>query len=84
MKDANQLVTKLGLIIKQQRLQRKLNQAQLASLARVSLNFISQIEAGKPRMQFVKLLQVLNVLGLQLKIEVGASGLVIEEKLEDQ
>mgnify|MGYP001580069277 FL=1 len=84
MRDANQLVAKLGLIIKQQRLQRKLNQAQLASLARVSLNFISQIEAGKPRMQFVKLLQVLNVLGLQLKIEVGASGLVIEEKLEDQ
>lgn len=84
MKDANQLVAKLGLIIKQQRLQRNLNQTQLASLARVSLNFISQIEAGKPRMQFVKLLQVLNVLGLQLKIEVGASGLVIEEKLEDQ
>jgi y4mF family transcriptional regulator len=84
MRDANQLVAKLGLIIKQQRLQRNLNQAQLASLARVSLNFISQIEAGKPRMQFVKLLQVLNVLGLQLKIEVGASGLVIEEKLEDQ
>ena len=80
----NQLVAKLGLIIKQQRLQRNLNQAQLASLARVSLNFISQIEGGKPRMQFVKLLQVLNVLGLQMKIEVGASGLVIEEKLEDQ
>lgn len=80
----NILSTELGLVIKQQRLQRNLTQTQLARLARVSLNLISQVEAGKPRMQFVKLLQVLNVLGLQIKIEVGSFGLVIEKKLESK
>lgn len=74
----NKLETKiegLGQLIKKQRLQLKLNQTQLAQLAGVSLNLISQIELGKPRVQFIKILKVLQILGLQLKVESGSQGI---------
>lgn len=81
MKKLEQHIQELGQLIKKQRNQKNLSQTQLAHLAGVSLNLVSQIEAGKPRVQFVKLLQVLQVLGLQLKIELGPANLIIERKL---
>lgn len=74
-------IQNLGALIKKQRNHMNLSQTQLAQLAGVSLNLISQIEAGKPRVQFIKLIQVIQVLGLQLKAESGSSGLSIEKKL---
>lgn len=77
-------IQELGQLIKTQRNQMKLSQTQMAELAGVSLNLISQIELGKPRVQFIKLLQVLQTLGLQLKVELGPAGLVIAKNLLDK
>jgi y4mF family transcriptional regulator len=74
-------IKELGQLIKNQRNLMKLSQTQLAQLAGVSLNLISQIESGKPRVQLIKLLDVLQVLGLQFKVESGSAVVVIEKKL---
>jgi y4mF family transcriptional regulator len=84
MKKREQNIQELGRLIKTQRNQMKLSQTQMAELAGVSLNLISQIELGKPRVQFIKLIQVLQTLGLQLKIELGPAGLVIAKNLLDK
>jgi y4mF family transcriptional regulator len=84
MNAAEKLSHEIGTVIRKQRNLRGLNQTQLAQLAGVSLNLISQIEKGKPRVQFAKILQILTVLGLQFKIEVGAAGLIIDKKLNGQ
>jgi y4mF family transcriptional regulator len=84
MKKIENDISTLGKTIKRQRVSRNLSQNQLAQLAGVSLNLISQIESGKPRVQFIKLLQVLNALGLQLHVEFGSTHLVIDKKLIEQ
>jgi HTH-type transcriptional regulator / antitoxin HipB len=61
----------LGRTMSEQRKQFGLSQTELAELASVSLNFISLVEAGKTTVQLAKVLDVLNVLGLQLAIEPG-------------
>lgn len=52
-----------------------LSQTELAQLAKVSLNFLSQLESGKKTIRLDKVLQVLNTLGLELKIQYGKSGI---------
>lgn len=84
MKNREHCIQELGQLIKTQRNQMKLSQTQMAELAGVSLNLISQIELGKPRVQFIKLLQVLQTLGLQLKVELGPAGLVIAKNFLDK
>ncbi len=81
MKKIENDISALGKTIKRLRVSQNLSQNQLAQLAGVSLNLISQIESGKPRVQFIKLLQVLNALGLQLHVELGSTHLVIDKKL---
>ncbi len=72
----------LGATVKSCRKALNLSQTELAELAGVSLNYVSQLENGKPRIQFDKLLDVLGVLGLELEIKPGNSGLSIVEELK--
>lgn len=66
----------LGLAIEAERKRRRLTQTQLAELSNTSINFVSQIERGKPTAQIGKVVEVLQILGLQLAIEKGSAGLV--------
>lgn len=66
----------LGKSIEKERKRRRLTQSQLADLTQTSINFISQIERGKKTAQIGKVLDVLKVLGLQLLIDKGPSGVV--------
>lgn len=81
MEPAEKATIELGQMIKKRRKEKQLSQTQLALLAGVSLNLISQIEAGKPRVQLIKILHVMNILGLQLKIGIGRDLLVPEKSL---
>ena len=69
----------LGRAIRQQRKALRLTQAQLAQLAGCGVAFLYLIESGKPTVRLDKVLDVLGVLGLQLKLERGRGGLVTED-----
>ena len=58
----------LGEAIEAERKRRKLTQSQLADLSDTSINFISQIERGKKTAQIGKVIDVLQILGMQLVI----------------
>jgi y4mF family transcriptional regulator len=47
----------------------RLTQPDLASLAGCSERFVRELEAGKPSVRLDKLLAVLDVLGLELRLE---------------
>lgn len=51
-------------------------QIALAQLAGVGADFVYDVEQGKPTLRLDKLLDVLEVLGLQLRIESGKKRLV--------
>lgn len=55
--------------IQMQRKQMGLTQTQLALLCNVGVRFVSDFENGKKTIQMGKALQVLNALGLSLKIQ---------------
>lgn len=84
MENAENAAIALGHVIRNQRKKKRLSQTGLALLAGVSLNLVSQIESGKPRVQLVKILHLLNVLGLQLKVGVGRDVLVLEKYLQPE
>lgn len=69
-------VSILGEVIEAERKRRKLTQSQLADLSNTSINFISQIERGKKTAQIGKVIDVLQILGIQLVIERGTAGVV--------
>ncbi|MBW2702793.1 MAG: type II toxin-antitoxin system Y4mF family antitoxin [Deltaproteobacteria bacterium] len=69
----------LGRAIRHQRKALRLTQAQLAQLAGCGVAFLYLLESGKPTVRLDKLLDVLDVLGLQLKLELGRGGLVSED-----
>jgi y4mF family transcriptional regulator len=58
--------TQLGLLIKSSRTSKKLTQQQLADLAGVGRRFIVECEAGKPRLEFAKVLQVAAAAGIDI------------------
>lgn len=70
-----QIVT-LGLTIEAERKKRRMTQTQLAELSNTSINFVSQIERGKKTAQIGKVIDVLQILGLQIVIKRGAAGVV--------
>jgi HTH-type transcriptional regulator/antitoxin HipB len=80
MKNSNTTSTLFGNIIREERKKRNLTQTQLGDLSGTSINFISQIEAGKETAHIGKVLKVLQVLGVQLEVVYGSKGLV--SKLE--
>ncbi len=56
----------LGDLIKSSRKSKKLTQQQLADLVGVGRRFIVECEAGKPRLEFAKVLQVASVAGIDI------------------
>ena len=76
MKNTTPYTIVVGSAIETERKRRDLSQTQLAQLSQTSINFISQIEAGKASAHIGKVLEVLKVLGLQLNIEKGSAGVV--------
>lgn len=79
MDNRTQSTQELGQAIRKQRKALRLTQAQLAQLAGCGLAFLYQLEKGKPSVRLDKLLDVLGVLGLQLRLESGRDVLLIEE-----
>jgi len=69
---------RLGQAIRKQRKALRLTQVQLAQLAGCGLAFLYQLEKGKPSVRLDKLLDVLEVLGLQLRLESGREVLVVD------
>jgi len=61
-------VTDLGQIVQLTRKQQALTQADLAGLAQTGNRFIVDLEKGKPTIQLQKALDILELLGLELRI----------------
>lgn len=59
----------------------RLTQIELGKFAGCGVDFIYDLEYGKPTVRLDKLMAVLLVLGLQLKLESGKQGLSVDEKL---
>jgi HTH-type transcriptional regulator/antitoxin HipB len=72
----------LGNLIQSERKSRHLTQTQLGEITGTSINFISQIEAGKPTAQIGKVFHVLQVLGFELITSRGSRGLVVKHKVD--
>lgn len=53
-----------------------LTQKQLAELAGVSVRFVHDLERGKPTVRLAQLLEVLDALGLRLRLGPGLGPLV--------
>lgn len=66
-----QALNDLGQAIRSERKSQGLNQTELADLSGASLNFISQLEAGKTTVRLDKVLDVLDTLGMQFRVEIG-------------
>lgn len=60
----------LGEIIRQQRKRQGLRQADLAAMVGASHVFLGDVEKGKPTVQWGRVLQLLDELGLRLSVEV--------------
>lgn len=80
MKKIDSSLKDLGLLIKNERRNRQLTQTQLGELSGTSINFVSQIEAGKTTAHIGKVFRVLQVLGFELHCLRGQKGLVINDK----
>jgi len=65
---------RLGSLIRERRQLLQLTQNEVASLAGCSKLFIVQLEAGKRTIRLEKLMDVLTVLGLQIRLEEGNDG----------
>jgi y4mF family transcriptional regulator len=55
-----------------------LRQIDVADLAGVSLRFVHMLEAGKPTVRLDKVLDVLRVLGLELRVCRGTAAIIDE------
>ncbi len=65
----------LALRIREERKSQQISQTELAQLAGVSLNFLSQLESGKQTVRLDKVLQVLSTLGLEFHLHYGKAGI---------
>ena len=73
----------LGQGIRKQRKALGLSQQQLAKFAGCAKLFILTLENGKESIRMDKLLSVLNVLGLQLKLQNGKGVIEVDRKILD-
>ncbi len=62
-------IKQIGQRVKEERKSQGLTQTELANLSGVGLNFVSQLEQGKPSVQFDKVLMVLETLGLTVDLK---------------
>lgn len=63
----------IGFIVRSRRTELHMTQSQLANMSGVGTRFISDLENGKPTMQVGKVLNFLNLLGLDVSISVRGS-----------
>jgi len=61
-------LTSLGKHLREERISQGLSQTELAEIAGVSLNFVSQLESGKPTVRFNKVFAVMESLGLRFAL----------------
>ena len=80
MKNINSSLVELGKLIKAERKNRKLTQTELGELSETSINFVSQIEAGKNTAHIGKVFRLLQVLGFELHCRRGQKGLIVNDK----
>lgn len=73
--NVQQALNRLAKRIRSERKSQGLTQTELANLASVSLNFLSQLEQGKPTARIDKVLQVVSTLGLELHLRYGKKGI---------
>ncbi len=73
--------SKLGAAVRARRRLLRLTQAELASLAEVGLAFMYELEQGKATLRLDKLVDVLAVLGLEIKVAQGKGGLAVDPAL---
>lgn len=72
----------LGRAIRARRKTLRLTQIDLSKLAGCGPDFVYDVEAGKASLRLDKLLDVLGILGLELVVEQGKSGLRVAPALE--
>ncbi len=75
-KDITTSLKQLGKLIKSERKNRSLTQTQLGEITNTSINFISQVEAGKTTAHIGKVFRVMQILGIELHYKRGPAGLV--------
>jgi y4mF family transcriptional regulator len=66
---------RIALAVRQCRKRLGVTQQALAQMAGCGLVFVYNLEHGKPSLRFDKLLDVLGVLGLEIVVTSGSSGL---------
>jgi len=69
---------KLGQLIRKFRKNQNLSQQQLASLAGVGINFVSQVENGKETAHIGKVLKLAKMVEIELHVQRGKNGLVVK------
>lgn len=74
------IIKQLGAAVRARRRRLGLTQQQAAELAGISVNLLSEIEAGKASVHFCKLLAILHALGLQLNVADGRDIIKISEE----
>lgn len=72
----------LGRAIRARRKALRLTQIDLSRLAGCGPDFVYDVEAGKPSLRLDKLLDVLDILGLELVLGQGKNGLRVVPELE--
>jgi y4mF family transcriptional regulator len=77
-------VKRLGSLLQKQRKQQGLTQVELAALCGVGVRFISDLENGKPTVELAKVLQVIQLLGLELTIQTRAWNLAKQTSTGEQ
>ena len=63
----------LGNLVREFRVAQKMTQADILGLANTGNRFIVELENGKPTVQFQKVLDVLDALGLELAVQKKGS-----------
>ena len=63
----------LGQLVREYRVAQKMTQADILGLANTGNRFIVELENGKPTVQFQKVLDVLDALGLEIAIQKKGS-----------
>lgn len=63
----------LGNLVREFRVSQKMTQADILGLANTGNRFIVELENGKPTVQFQKVLDVLDTLGLEILIQKKGS-----------
>lgn len=69
-----QSVHEIGELIRAERKRQKILQQDCADLSGVSLHFLSNLENGKPTVEFQKVLSVLQTLGISMQLHTRHSG----------